>query len=72
MKYIIDRIEKNIVVCENQDTGKMEEYNIEQFPQDIKEGDCIELIENKFVIDVDETKKRKEKIDELMKKLMKG
>ena len=72
MKYIIDRIENNLVICENQDNGKMEEFNIDQFPENIKEGDCLNFIENKFEIDEDETKSRKEKIDELMKKLMKG
>ena len=72
MKYIIDRIENNLVICENQDNGKMEEFNIDQFPENIKEGDCLNFIKNKFEIDEDETKSRKKKIDELMKKLMKG
>ncbi len=72
MKYIIDKIEKNIVVCENQRTKKIEHFEIEQFPKDIKEGDCVLLKNEKFEKDEQETKKRKEYIDELMKKLMKG
>ena len=32
MKYIVDRIENNIVVCENQQTKKIEEFSKEQFP----------------------------------------
>lgn len=72
MKYIIDRIEKNIVVCENQETKKMENFKIEQFPNEIKEGDIVILENDKFKIDIEETKIKKHEIEELMKKLMKG
>ena len=65
MKYIIDRIEENIVICENQETKKMEQFNKEQFPNNIKEGDIVYLEENKFKVNLNE-------IEELMKKLMKG
>lgn len=72
MKYIIDRIEKNIVVCENQETKGMENFKIEQFPNEIKEGDIVILENDKFKIDIEETKIKKQEIEELMKKLMKG
>ena len=71
-KYIIDRIEGNIVVCENQETKKMENFKIEQFPKGIKDGDIVVLKDEKFEKDESETKNQKEKINELMKKLMKG
>lgn len=72
MKYIIDRIEENIVICENQETKKMEQFNKEQFPNNIKEGDIVYLEENKFKVNLNETDKKKKEIEELMKKLMKG
>ena len=72
MKYIIDRIEGNIVVCENQETKKMENFKIEQFPKGIKDGDIVVLKDEKFENNKSETKNQKEKINELMKKLMKG
>ncbi len=72
MKYIIDKIEKDLVVCENQTNLKMEEFKKEQFPNDIKEGDCVILKDNIFLKDEEETESRKESIRELMKKLMKG
>lgn len=72
MKYIIDRIEKNIVVCENQETKKIENFKIEQFPEGIKDGDIVVFKDGKFEKDENETKTQKEKIDELMKRLMKG
>lgn len=72
MKYIIDRIEENIVICENQENKKMEEFKKEMFPKEIKDGDIVILQNNKFVLDKKETQTRKEDINELMKKLMKG
>ena len=72
MKYIVDRIEKNIVICENQETKKMEEFEKTSFPKEIKEGDSVILQGNRFEIDKKDTKKKKKEIDDLMKKLMKG
>lgn len=72
MIYIIDRIEKNAVICENQGTKKMENFQIEQFPEGIKDGDIVILRNGKFEKDEKETQKRKQNIQELMKKLMKG
>lgn len=72
MKYIIDRIEKNTVICENQETKKMEQFEKINFPEEIKDGDIVILKEDKFEIDKEETEKRKEEINNLMKKLMKG
>lgn len=72
MKYIIDRIENNTVVCENQETKTMENFSIKQFPKEIQDGDIVILKNGKFEKDELETKSQKEKINELMKKLMKG
>ena len=48
--YVIDRIENNIVVLEDNDNNIIEvEKN--KFPNSIKEGDVIEIIDNKYVID---------------------
>jgi 3-phosphoglycerate kinase len=72
MKYIIDRIENKIVICENQETKEMEKFKIDQFPEDIKDGDVVILENEKFKIDKEESKTKKQQIEELMKKLMKG
>ncbi|MBP3463923.1 MAG: DUF3006 domain-containing protein [Clostridia bacterium] len=72
MKYIIDRIESDKVICENQENKKMEEFKKIMFPEKIKEGDIVILNKNKFTIEENETKDRKEYINDLMKKLMKG
>ena len=72
MKYIVDRIEENIVICENQETKKIEEFEKINFSEEIKDGDVVILENNKFKIDRKETDKRTEEINDLMKKLMKG
>lgn len=72
MKYIVDRIENNKVICENQENKQMEEFDKTDFPEEIKDGDIVVLKNNKFEIKKEETKTKKEEIDELMKKLMKG
>jgi len=72
MKYIVDRIENDKVVCENQETKKIEEFDKVKFPENIKDGDIVILINDKFEIEKEETKNKKEYIEDLMKKLMKG
>ena len=67
MKYIVDRIEENIVICENQETKKIEEFEKINFSEEIKDGDVVILENNKFKIDRKETDKRKEEINDLMK-----
>ena len=57
MRYIIDRIEGNIAVCEDEN-GKMIEVDILKLPQNIKEGDCIKLENSKYVKDEKYTEER--------------
>ena len=71
MKYIIDRIENNMVICENQETKKMENFDKSRFPEQIKDGDVVIRENDTFRIDEEETENRKEYIENLMKKLMK-
>mgnify|MGYP000767508142 FL=1 len=65
MKWIIDRIENNIAVCELEN-GEMLDVKISALPKGIKEGDVITLSVDKI-----ETNERKERIDKLMNSLFK-
>lgn len=65
MKWIIDRIENNIAVCELEN-GEMLDVKISALPKGIKEGDVITLS-----VDETETNERKERIDKLMNSLFK-
>lgn len=50
----------------------MEDFDKKLFPKEIKDGDIVVFKENKFEIQKEETKNKKEDIEALMKKLMKG
>ena len=57
MKYSIDRIEDNIVVLQNIDSGEIEEVNKELLPDNIKEGTII-IKEEKYTIDEETTQEK--------------
>ena len=65
MKIIIDRFEGKFAVCEKED-GEIINIDISDIPKEAKEGDCLIKIDDKFIIDELETKKRKEEIDKLI------
>lgn len=70
MKLIIDRFEGNFVVCEKENR---EIINIERnkIPSSANEGDVISLENKIFIIDVEETNIRKERISKLLNDLWK-
>ncbi|MDE6469908.1 MAG: DUF3006 domain-containing protein [Eubacterium sp.] len=65
MKWIIDRIENDIAVCELEN-GTFIDVKVNALPKDIGEGDVITIL-----IDKTETEKREEKINKLMNDLFK-
>ena len=66
MFYIVDRIEKNIIVVEDQN-GNIINLNKNKVNGQIKEGDCLREENEKFFLDTEKTKERKIKIEKLMK-----
>lgn len=64
---IIDRFEGDMVILEIED-GILN-FNRELFPADAKEGDIVEYIDNKFIINEEKTKERKKHIDQLFRSL---
>lgn len=67
MKGIIDRIEGEYVVLEVE--GEMIDIKKTLMPKDIKEGDIVELVDEKYVILVDKTAERKRFIEDLFNDL---
>lgn len=60
MKGIVDRIEKNIVVLEVD-----EDYinlDLDEFPEEIKEGDLVEYKDGRYIILIEETIDREKEI----------
>ena len=69
-RYIIDRIEENIAVCECEDK-KMVNFELEKLPKACKEGDCIVEDDNgNIYVDINETKRREERAKKLLDRLM--
>lgn len=68
MKVTIDRFEGNYAVCENENR---EILNIERntLPKAAKEGDVLNIENNLITIDITETEKRKQEIEEITKNL---
>lgn len=64
-RYIVDRIEENIAVCENEGMT-FSEINVSLLPKGVKDGDCIVEENGVYTIDVSETEKRKAEVDKLL------
>lgn len=61
-RYIIDRFEKNIAICENENKTLLH-FSKDQLPTHAKEGDIIiQKEDGTFVIDINETQSKKDKI----------
>ncbi len=69
MKYILDRFEGGFAVLEKEEGGTIDVLK-DEIPNG-KEGDVIRFEKGDYIIDSEETKKRKELIEEKIKKLLK-
>ena len=68
MKGIIDRFEGDRVLLELKDG--VVSFDRELFPENAKEGDVVEYVDNRFVIRVEETLEREKHINQLFKSLV--
>lgn len=68
MKVIIDRFEGDFAVCEKEDR-KMIDIERNKIPAIAKEGDVLDIIDDKITIDSETTEKRRREIEELTKDL---
>ena len=69
--YTVDRIEKEYIVLENRET--LEIINVEKklLPNNIKEQDIVNFINNKYIIDKELTNSTKKNIKDRFNKLKK-
>jgi Protein of unknown function (DUF3006) len=68
MKYIIDRFEGDLAVCEAED-GKMVDIEKSKLPENAEVGDVIVLENGHFRVDKKETDRRRKEIEDLMNEL---
>lgn len=69
MKYIVDRIEGELVVCENENTKEMENFKKELFPEEVKAGDIVEKSGEKFEIKKEELNKLRKDLESMFHNL---
>lgn len=69
--FAIDRIEGNIAVLENRQTGKNENIDIKNLPEKIKEGNILRKINGKYFIDNEKMKEIQERIEKKTKDIWK-
>ena len=69
MKYVIDRIEDNIVVCENLETKEMIELDKSLLPEKIKDGNILIFENNEYKLDLNEEELRRQRIREKFNRL---
>ena len=71
MKYVIDRIEEDIVVLENLETREITNIKISELDFKVREGNILSYENNKYTLDLNTEKLRKEKLRNRFNKLKK-
>ena len=59
MKYALDRIEENIAILENIQTGEKRKISIFKLPKNLHEGIILKKENNTYIIDNQEEEKRR-------------
>lgn len=68
MRYIIDRFEGEFAVCEDE-TGAMHDFKKAQLPPNVAEGDVLQSKDGGFVIDANQTARRRADIKRKLESL---
>lgn len=69
MKGIVDRFEGSKVVVEMEDRN-IKVFDRALFPEELKEGDVVIFKDDKFIVDEEETEKRRKHIEKLFNRLI--
>lgn len=69
--YTLDRFEGEIAVLENRETKEIINVKRNLVQNFAKEGDILELVEGKYVVNIEKTNQRRQYIINLMEKLKK-
>ena len=67
--WVIDRFEENFAICENRETKEIRKLNINQLPENLKEGNVLKLQNNKYELDLEEQQNIEKRIAEKMKNI---
>ena len=68
-EFTVDRFEENYVVLENRKTNGFINVNKNELPEDIDEGDILDRINGKYIIDRNKTEEVSNRISDKMNNL---
>lgn len=68
MRYIVDRIEGDIAVCED-DNNELVDISLDRLPEGVSSGDILTEEKGIFTVDMSATEKRRAEIAALQNKL---
>lgn len=68
-EFTLDRIEGNIAILEDRNTGKIVEIEKDKLPKETKEGDILDKINGKFILNMDKTNNIAQRISDKMQEL---
>ncbi len=68
-EFTLDRIEGNIAVLEDRNTGKIIEIEKDKLPKGTKDGDILDKINGKFILNVEKTNNIAQRIADKMKEI---
>lgn len=71
MKYVIDRIEEDNIILENLSTKEIKVIKLTELDFKVKEGNIISYDNNKYILDLNTEKVRREKLRNRFNKLKK-
>ena len=71
MKYVVDRIEEDIVVLENLETKEITNIKLKELDFKVREVNILSKEDNKYILDLNTEKQRKEKLRNKFNKLKK-
>lgn len=69
MQYTIDRIGEEIVICEDEHGGRIK-LKAAELPEGAKEGDILKKASGEWLLDEEETMRRRQKMREKLKRLI--
>jgi hypothetical protein len=64
---VVDRIENNVAICENRETGKIQEIPLEKLPKGICDGTVLTEKNGKYEVNLEKQEKIENRIEEKMK-----
>ncbi|MFR2534544.1 MAG: DUF3006 domain-containing protein [Clostridia bacterium] len=65
-KWVIDRFEGNVAICENRETKEQREIVKENLPKGVAEGTVLSYKNGEYTIDVEEQQKIEDRIQKKM------